>query len=155
MFHKIHNITLQFYQHAHSHKKPIDKNITKDNKFAKLWITLTTFEFNPPIFFSLSAATGLPSHTSINEKQAQRGHTRGQDGDGEIDGDWRNWWRWRWTETQRGKRWELFEQREREWVSLVFNFHLKKFNSKGQSRPRLTPFKYGSEIGLQNSFHII
>ena len=88
MFHKIHNITLQFYQHAHSHKSPIEKNITKDNKFAKLRITLTIFEFNPPIFFSLSAATGLPSHTSINEKHAQReGHTRGQDGDGEIDGD--------------------------------------------------------------------
>ena len=91
MFHKIHNITLQFYQHAHSHKKPIEKNITKDNKFAKLRITLTIFELNPPIFFSLSAATGLPSHTSINEKHAQReGHTQGQDGDGEIDGDWRN-----------------------------------------------------------------
>jgi len=48
---------------------PIINDILKANKFAKFSITLTIFEFQlPSIFFSLSAANRLPSHTSINAK---------------------------------------------------------------------------------------
>ena len=93
---QIHNITLQFYQHAQPHKQKIDKNITNDNKFAKF-----TYHFRVQSAKSSPCLRLLrPSFSHFNQRQhAQReGHTRWQDGDGEFDGDWSNWWRWRWTE---------------------------------------------------------
>ena len=71
---QIHNITLQFYQHAQPHKKKIDKNITNDNKFEKF-----TYHFQVQSAKSSPCLRLLrPSFSHFNQRQhAQREwHTR-------------------------------------------------------------------------------
>ena len=143
---QIYNITLQFYQHAHSHIMPIINEIPKANKFVKLSITLTIFEFQlPSIFFSLSAANRLPSHTSINAKiyTERWTHTRG--------------WGWRWICTERQREGDTqSSNKEREWRCMGFQFFIfKTFSLEGFSCPCITPFRYGPKMGHKNSFLII
>jgi len=57
-------------------------------------------------------------------------------------------------ETERGT-YSKFEQREIVEVSRFSIFHFKIFNSEGQSPPRITPFRYGPEMGHKNSFPIV